>query len=443
MFHQLLDFDRLVLILFAALLLKVGWQTYAPRLRRRWKQAKARLPRHWKPRSPKDCPHCAQGLSLESRPVQREVEPYSKRKSTQGRKKEIPSAGFARLNPLCEYFGITDYQVHALVGNGKRGIKGGIQHFRCQWCRTDFSCRRNTPLYYLKTSPDRIEIVLWLMAEGVDISVMVRYTGHAESTISRWLQRMGNHSILLHNRYFQGLVLTFVQLDELYAKVRTGVKWLWLAIDPMTKIIPSLHLGGRKQEDAYALLHDLHLRLDENCVPAFTSDGLRGYFYAITAHFGYWYRPQRARTDHWHVADNLLYGQLVKCKRGYRLNFTLTRMLWGSRQVFYQLLSDHGFRTNIQTAFIERVNLTVRRGVAPLMRITWSLAQSPDHLRLHCQWWRTFYHFVRPHDSLQRRVPGLPKARILRSPAMAAGVTDRLWSVGTILKMPLYPSSPG
>jgi hypothetical protein len=170
---QLLDFNRLLLVFFAALLLKVGWQLYVPRLRRRWKRVKARLPRRWKPRSPKDCPHCCQGLSLESRPVEREVEPYAKRKSTRGRKKEICTAGFACLNPRCETFGITDDQVHALVGNGKRGIKNDIQHFRCQWCRADFSCRRNTPLYYLKTASDRIEMVLWLMAEGVDISVVV------------------------------------------------------------------------------------------------------------------------------------------------------------------------------------------------------------------------------------------------------------------------------
>jgi len=270
MSDQLLEFDQLLLILFAVLLLRVSWRLYFPRLRRRWRSAKARLPRRWKPRSPKDCPHCCQGLSLESRPVERKVEPYARRKSTRGRKKEICTAGYACLNPQCDYFGITDDQVHALVGNGKRGIEDNIQHFRCQWCRRDFSCRRNTPLYYLKTASDRIEMVLWLMAEGVDVSVMVRYTGHAESTISRWLERMGAHSILLHNRYFQGLVLTFVQLDELHAKVRSGVQWLWLAIDPVTKIIPSLHLGGRKQEDAYALLHDLHLRLDDDCVPAFT-----------------------------------------------------------------------------------------------------------------------------------------------------------------------------
>jgi hypothetical protein len=151
-------------------------------------------------------------------------------------------------------------------------------------------------LYYLKTAPDRIEMMLWLLAEGVDISIMVRYTGHADSTITRWLERMGAHSTVLHNHTFQGLVLTFVQLDELHAKVRTGVQWLWLAIDPVTKIIPSLHLGGCRQADAYALLHDLHLRLDKDCVPAFTSDGLRSYFYAITAHFGSWFRPERART---------------------------------------------------------------------------------------------------------------------------------------------------
>jgi transposase-like protein/IS1 family transposase len=396
MISQLPDFDRLLLLLFAVLLLNLSWKLYAPRLTRRWKRVKARLPRRWKPRSPMDCPHCRQDLRLESRPVQREVEPYSARKSTRGRKKEISTAGFACLNPQCDYFGVTDDQVHALVGNGKRGIHNDIQQFRCQACKTGFTCRRHTPLYYLKTASDRIEMVLWLMAEGVDISVMVRYTGHADSTITRWLERMGNHSILLHNRYFHGLVLTFVQLDELYPRVRTGVQWLWLAIDPVTKIIPSLHLGGRKQEDAYSLLHDLHLRLDDNCVPAFTSDGLRSCFYAITAHFGYWFRPERARTDHWHVADDLLYGQLVKRKRRYRLTFAITRMLWGSRRIFYQLLSDYGFNSTIQTAFIERVNLTMRRGVAPLMRKTWALAQSPQHLFLHTQWWRTYYPDVSP-----------------------------------------------
>jgi hypothetical protein len=117
--------------------------------------------------------------------VNRRVQPWAQRKSHRGRKKHIPSEGYARRHGTCEYYGITAEKIHALVENGKRGKNGDIQHFRCQACRWDFSYRRNMALYYLKKTPDRIEMVLWLPAEGVDISVMVRYTGHVDATITR------------------------------------------------------------------------------------------------------------------------------------------------------------------------------------------------------------------------------------------------------------------
>lgn len=118
-------------------------------------------------------------------------------------------------------------------------------------------------------------MVLWLLVEGMDIAVMVRFTGHKDATIARWLERMGQHSQGLHNVLFRNLVLALVQLDELHAKVRDSEKavWLWLAIDPVTKIIPSLHLGGRKREDACAVVHDLKQRLLATCIPAFLTDG--------------------------------------------------------------------------------------------------------------------------------------------------------------------------
>jgi hypothetical protein len=68
----------------------------------------------------------------------------------------------------------------------------------------------------------------------------------------------------------------------------------------------------------------MRLRLDY--IPAFTTDGLRGYFYAITAHFGNWFRPERARTDHWQVSDDLLHGQLVKRRKRGTSKFTSKRM---------------------------------------------------------------------------------------------------------------------
>ncbi len=114
------------------------------------------------------------------------------------------------------------------------------------------------------------------------------------------------------------------------------------------------------------------------------------------------------------------------------------RMQWGKRKDLNVLLKLHGFAQLIQTAFIERVNLTIRRGVAPLMRKTWSWAQNPEHLLLHIAWWRSYYHFIRPHESLSILIPGLRKYRP-RSPAQAAHLASKLWTVQDVLKLPLIP----
>ena len=114
-------------------------------------------------------------------------------------------------------------------------------------------------------------------------------------------------------------------------------------------------------------------------------------------------------------------------------------MCWGMRKALNKLLEEHGFAALIQTAFIECVNLTIRRGIALLMRKTWALSQYPDHLLLHAEWWRSYYHFIRPHESLAVSVPGLRKQR-QRSPAMAANLTNQLWSVAEVLKLPLAPA---
>jgi IS1 family transposase len=416
------------------------WQTFKDCIKKLRKQVKRRLPRKLKPRSPKDCPDCQSGVKLAVLKPRTDVIPYAQRKSTRGRCKHLETQGHACPNPKCDYFGVIDHLLHAVVGDGKRGVDKHIQYWKCQWCKKRFTSRLHTPLYRMKTDEGNIVLVLMLLAEGCDISVLVRCSKHCEATITRWLERAGKHSSLLHNHLFRDLILTFVQMDELYCRVRrTGKMWLWLAIDPVTKILPSLHLGNRKNDDAMTLTHDLKLRLKSDCIPAFTTDGLRGYFYAITAHFGRWFRPPRARTDHWQVSDDLLHGQLVKQRKSRKSGFAIMRMMWGKRKDLDILLKLHGFAQLIQTAFIERVNLTIRRGVAPLMRKTWSLAQHPEHLLLHIEWWRTYYHFIRTHESLAVPIPGLRKHR-QRSPALAANLTTKLWSVEDVLKLPLRPA---
>jgi transposase-like protein len=168
-----------LLVGLSVLVVWLGWQQYGRRLKRWWGRQQARLPRHWHAKSAADCPQCRAGLDVRVVRAPGTVRPYGERKSRRGRRKQIQTEGLACPNPACPYCGVTKAALHALVGYGKRGKGQAIQRLRCQHCHTVFSCRRGTPLYYLKTDDAEVEMVLWFLAEGVDVSVMVRYTGHA------------------------------------------------------------------------------------------------------------------------------------------------------------------------------------------------------------------------------------------------------------------------
>ena len=83
-------------------------------------------------------------------------------------------------------------------------------------------------------------MVLTALAEGLDPSAAERVFGYRQATITTWLTRAGGHAEIFHERCFRNLRLPHVQLDELRTRLRRTkqVLWLWLAIDPLTKILP-------------------------------------------------------------------------------------------------------------------------------------------------------------------------------------------------------------
>jgi transposase-like protein len=205
---------------------------------------------------------------------------------------------------------------------------------RCQACRTTFSARRDTPLYRLKTPAPRVGEVLTVLCEGLDIAATGRVFGYHPNTVTAWLTRAGEQSTRLHHRTLQHLTLAHIQLDELRTRLRSRkhVPWLWLAIDPISKIIPVLQLGPRTQNTAHALIHTLRQQLVPTCLPVFTSDGLNLYFYALTAHFGEWVKGKGRQARRWHVAAGLIYGQVKKVYRRYRLMGVTQRMRCGTAE---------------------------------------------------------------------------------------------------------------
>ena len=278
-----------------------------------------------KPRSPRDCPACRLSCTISAGvgPAPASVRPWREVKSRRGAPKRVNTEGFACPNHRCPYSGITDAHVHALVGDGTHGRAEQIQTFRCQACHTTFTARRHTPLYRLKTPSRQVAVVLTTLAEGLDPSAAERVFGYRQATITVWLTRAGEHAQTLHERSFNNLRLPHLQLDELRTRLRSyqQVLWLWLAIDPLTKILPVLQLGPRTQNAAHLVIHSLRQLLAPDCLPIFTSDGLNVYFYALTAHFGHWLAVSRRgrQVRQWQVAADLLYGQVKKSYRRRKL----------------------------------------------------------------------------------------------------------------------------
>jgi IS1 family transposase len=414
----------------------------------------AHLQRLLKPRPPDDCPACCQQAALSGNPPSRPpVIPWSAVKSRRGAPKWIKTQGFACPNRHCVYFRITDAQIHALVGDGAHGRCERIQTLRCQACGTTCSTRRDTPLYRLKTASQRVAEVLTALAEGLDVAAAVRVFGYQHATITTWLRSAGAHSATLQDRIFRNLTLPHLQLDELRTRLRSRAHtlWLWVAVDPLSKIIPVLQLGARTQDTAHTVVHTLCQRLAPGCIPVFTSDGLNQYFYALTAHFGQWVVGVGRQARQWQVAAELIYGQVKKTYRRRKLVQITHVMRCGTHAALRDALLQLGLSGRLNTAFVERVNLTLRQSVAALIRRTWSTMQQAPQLLLHLEWWRAYYHFVRPHEALRVRLAQpmerggkrQPQRYRQRTPAMAAGLTTRRWTVREVLMFPLAPDLCG
>jgi IS1 family transposase len=276
-----------------------------------------------------------------------------------------------------------------------------IQDLKCQVCQKKFTSRKHTILYRLKTQSGLAEKILWLLALGVDASILEEVFGISEITIRTWLCRSGMQGTKLHERFMVELDLIHVQLDELWTNVKHSGQdmWVWVASDVTTKIVPVIQIGGRTQVMAYQVVHELKGRLRPGCVPVFSTDGLRLYFYSLTAHFGQW-EPLVGKKLIWVLLSDFIYAQVIKHQRRRRTVEVERRILCGEEQNYRQRLKSAGLSGRSNTSFVERVNLTIRQCVSKLTHRTWGPAHYTSELVEHLEWWRYYYHFVRCHESL-------------------------------------------
>lgn len=210
-------------------------------------------------------------------------------------------------------------------------------------CGKKFTVRKNTVLYRLKTHSRIVEKVLWLLALEVEASTLEEVFGVRETTIRTWLCRSGMQGRKLHERFIVELDLIHVQLDELWGNVKSSSQelWLWAASDFKTKLVVVLQVGRRTQEMTYRVVHEMKGGLRAGCVPVFSTDGLKHYYYTWTAHFGKWEQLE-GKKPAWVLFSDFIYAQVIKHQKRRRTVEVERRMQVGEEKVYRERLKAAG-----------------------------------------------------------------------------------------------------
>jgi hypothetical protein len=188
-------------------------------------------------------------------------------------------------------------------------------------------------------------------------------------------------------------------------------------------------------------------------VPLFLSDGNPNYLPAIVSHFGHWVQPPRrqgkgpAPKPRWMPLSELLYAQVVKKMRRRRLVEVKHLVVLGTQAAVDQVLRTCGWLIN--TSFVERLNLSLRQRVAAIRRRSATSCKGEAGLVHQLALFHVYHNFVLPHASLRQALAepiptngsGSAKQWRPRTPAMAAGLTDHVWSLREVLmcRAPPWP----
>jgi IS1 family transposase len=390
---------------------------------------------------------------------------------TRGRPRQVATSFHFCPNATCDYRGWVG--LGNLSANGHPSSRPWRQLY-CTACDSYFQETHGTPLHGKRVAPEKLVWAVGALAEGLGIRAVARVFEVDPNTVLAWLVEVAEHAAAFSQYFLHDVRVTQVQLDELFAllsAVKTGEvsdaeaiqrlsrspHWVWGALDPVTKLLLTLAVGDRTLAMAQRVVHQVVQVLAPGCVPLFLTDGFKEYTTALLTHYGQWVQPARWRAQgpmpkpRWVPLPGLLYAQVVKTVRRRRLVDVKHRIVFGTLGAVQQVLAVHGWQIN--TAFIERVNLTIRQHVAAVGRRVSTLCKHEAGLRQQLALYQVYYNFCLPHAGLRQTLPqpepthGTGSARQGRpqTPAMAAGLTDHVWTLREVLlfRVPPWPQPVG
>jgi IS1 family transposase len=374
-------------------------------------------------------------------------------------------------NPDCTYQGWVGWG--NLRANGHPN-GGPWRQLLCVVCRRYFLETLGTIFHGKRASVDLIVRVIACLAEGVGIQGTARVFEVDPNTVLQWLVEVAEQLRAFSQHVLHDVQVRQVQLDELFAllsavkdgtvseaeaieRLERSPQWVWVAMDPESKLLLASDVGDRTLAMAQGFVHQVVQMLAPGCVPLFLTDGFKEYTTALLAHFGQWVQPLRRLgkgpmpKPRWMPLPQLLYAQAIKIVRRRRLVRVSHRVVFGTLEAVNAVLAPHGWHIN--TAFVERLNLSIRQYVAAVGRRVSTLCKGEDGLRQQVAVFHCYYNFCLPHVSQRQPLPkpesthrtGAATQWRPCTPAMAAGLTDHVWTLREVLlfRVPPWPQPAG
>lgn len=265
------------------------------------------------------------------------------------------------------------------------------------------------------TQQKQIQVISALV-EGNSIRATSRMTGVDKGTILILLAKVGTACSMYQDKAFRNLQCKRIQCDEIwnfcYAKAKNvpkekegkfgyGDVWTWIAIDADSKLVPSWYIGKRDARTAKTFMMDLQGRLANKV--QLTTDGFKAYLNAVEYAFG---------------AD-IDFSQLVKIygEHGEDGRYSPGECCGAVKTP----IAGNPDESHISTSFVERQNLTMRMCMRRFTRLTNAFSKKIENMGAAVALHYMYYNFCRIHQSLRC------------TPAMKAGVTNRVWEISDIL----------
>jgi IS1 family transposase len=262
--------------------------------------------------------------------------------------------------------------------------------------------------------------ILHLLCEGMSIRSITRTEKVGKNTVIRLMLDAGKACVAYHDKHVRNLKAKRIQVDEvwsfIYSKQKNvataksapdgaGDAWTWTAIEAQTKLLVSYFVGGRDGDCAAWFISDLAARLANRV--QLTSDGHKAYLEAVEGAFG-------ADIDYAMLVK--LYGASSDSAKGRYSPADCTGIIKTP-------IEGKPDEKHISTSYVERSNLTVRMQNRRFTRLTNGFSKKLENHAYSVALFAMFYNFCRIHKTL--RV----------TPAMEAGVTERLWEVSDIVAL--------